>query len=209
MNPNASSCDRPRLACRVARVWSSLADRKLADRKLAGHIASCSSCREYFSACAVLETELRSEAVRRAATAPASTELARQVLSGLAAPTRNAAPSRRRPALPLGLGAAIAAAAIVAISLIPETAPPAGANPAIALTPSEVQAIVNSAATLTDRWLNIVGPRAGTAIQNNALQQEMASVYADARSAIDFLAMNFLPAASPLAPTEPERPRSG
>jgi hypothetical protein len=57
---------------------------------------------------------------------------------------------------------------------------------------------------ISDWVFNQVVPPAGTLVANNPLQHELNSVYSDAHSALDFLALNFLP-----SPAGGGAPRAG
>ena len=63
----------------------------------------------------------------------------------------------------------------------------------------DARAIVNAVETLSTRLVDTVIPSAGELVGENPLQRELGFVYADVRSAIDFIALNF----SPTTPTGP------
>ncbi|MEO6244258.1 MAG: hypothetical protein ABIQ12_02375, partial [Opitutaceae bacterium] len=51
----------------------------------------------------------------------------------------------------------------------------------------------NAVGTLSRRLVETVIPTAGEFAANNPLRQEFDAIYSDARSAVGFLALNFLP----------------
>jgi predicted anti-sigma-YlaC factor YlaD len=185
------------------------------DREPAHHLATCADCRRFFNASTALQTSLR----RDAAQTPHSLQphFERGILQAVHASRASvaataSAPRSARAVLRwmAGLGAAGAAAVIAFTITFQREAPRTAPEQKVAVAPEEVAAIVDSAAELSDRWWNSVVPSATSAIQENALQQEVTSVYADARSALDFLALNFLPVA-PDKPTSTRdrRPSNG
>ncbi|HWA09016.1 MAG TPA: hypothetical protein VG838_06060 [Opitutaceae bacterium] len=172
-----------RFYCRVVRQWFSPAG---ASR----HAESCADCRRYFQAVAHLESALRRDAVRFAPPAPAGLE------QGIMRTIRAAAvPARRRPRphpawIASGSFVGIAAVALaVFLVQVPRTVKTDGV--------AGNQPSSRSAATgdsLSDQLFNAVVPPAGDLVANNPLQNELDSVYTGARSALDFLALNFMPA---------------
>jgi hypothetical protein len=92
----------------------------------------------------------------------------------------------------LSAAAALAAIAAVVFSRREMTQP---ATPA-EIAPADVAAWMDSAQSFshwaTETWM----PNAAEAVQSNGLQRELDAVYADARSAVAFLELNFLPAAT-------------
>jgi hypothetical protein len=56
------------------------------------------------------------------------------------------------------------------------------------------------AKSISTLWQNSVVPKAQTLVVDNPLQHELDSVYSDTRSALNFLALNFLPT-TPATPT--------
>jgi hypothetical protein len=69
-------------------------------------------------------------------------------------------------------------------------------------TRAETVAIVDAVEDLSAEVSRTLIPSAGAAAANNPLQQELGSVYADARSALNFLALNFLPPTAPTSKAE-------
>jgi hypothetical protein len=190
------SSPRPRFACRVVRLWSSLGE-----SEPVAHVASCADCRRFFAASAALEANLRARAARCVPT-PAGLErsILHAVRTSEADAAAAAAPRRAWPRwLPAGAAATAVLAVVVIVSLprerpveMPPQAAPAHVT-AVTVTPDEMVQLLASAAAAGNHWWQTTLPSATIALEQNALQQELASVYADARSALDFLALNFLP----------------
>jgi hypothetical protein len=61
---------------------------------------------------------------------------------------------------------------------------------------TEAAVIVDAVETFSNRLVDSVIPSAGKLVAQNPLQEEIGSVYSDMRSALDFLALNFLPAST-------------
>ena len=64
-----------------------------------------------------------------------------------------------------------------------------------AVPAAEAQALVATVSEASERLVGEVLPQTGTMIAQNPLQTEMKAVAEDARSAVDFLKLNFLPGA--------------
>lgn len=193
----------PRFVCQVARQWHALTDRELR------HVAGCVDCQAFFRASHALETELRRQT---AADLPAiSPMLERRILQAVRMAADDAASgrevSRSREPRRWWPGA-IAGSALVAALLL--MAWPGGIglrsdNRTNGSMPRDDAAVVMTAVqTLSTQLVENVLPATGELVANNPLQQEADSVYSDARSALGFLAMNFLPSRR-----EMPRPRSG
>jgi RNA polymerase sigma factor (sigma-70 family) len=126
--------------------------------------------------------------------APPPTGLENRILRAVAE-SRIQRPRRRFP-LPLAVGAAASAAVLLAAAMFLRTAPEPD-HPG-----EEIAVLLQTADSLAERWWNSVVPGTATLVHENALQQELTSVVAGARSALDFLALNFLP----VAPAPPPQP---
>ncbi|MBI4624794.1 MAG: hypothetical protein HY736_16455 [Verrucomicrobia bacterium] len=182
---NTTPSLRSRLVCRAVRLCC-LSGRP-ATGKRARHIEACGDCRQYFSACDELESGLRRDAARSAPAAPVGLE------RGIIQAVRMAQPVPARPRfriVPVA-GIAIAAAAVAIVALRqPLRVDDAGtaANPS-----AEASALLDAVDSISEQWWNSVLPSATTAVQDNALRRELDAVVADARSALGFLALNFLP----------------
>jgi hypothetical protein len=175
---------RPRFHCRLVRLWCP--DTGPRPR----HVESCADCREYFRASEALDSALRRDAVRSAPEFPAGLE--RSIMQAVRASGRTPEPSRFSTALFAG-GGFIAAAAVALAVVFFHQAPGVKSTAVVAKDAAAVPGIVAAAESLADRWWNEVVPPARTLVMGNPLQQELNSVYSDARSALDFLALNFLP----------------
>jgi hypothetical protein len=182
MNSDPSSS--PRFACRIARFWQTVSP-----ESPSGHIASCPDCRRYFAACGEVETALRREASGLEHDVPAGLE--RNIMHAITATPRVTA--RARIARTPFVVASTAAAAIAFVLGVVRWGTETG-QPAMEFNSSrEIAGLAAAAEAFSDEWLNSTLPTAGAAALNNPLRQELDSVYADARSALNFLALNFLP----------------
>lgn len=194
-----TSTATPRLSCRAIRGASFLFE-GLYTR----HVAGCADCRVYVRAADALDLQLRNEAVllRKTSAAESTLDLEQSILRAVNE-TRRAAP-RRRAALPLwAMGAATAglAAVVVAFQVWPNSGSRSGGGVSL-----EAVAIVEAVENLSAKFTGTVIPSAGAMVANNPLQRELGSVYSDARSALDFLALNFLPTTTvSAAPTAEKR----
>lgn len=182
----------PRPTCRMVRQWHAAAGER--DSR---HVASCADCQEYYRSIGELDRALRRDAVPRAReTEAGSDNLERDILRAV---RESAADSAHEPtgwrAGWLTSGIAAAAAAMVAIGVINRE----GAAER-RLSREGAQAIMNTVGTLSDQLVDKAIPSAGELVAKNPMQQEIGSVYSDMRSALDFLALNFLPSASTATP---------
>jgi hypothetical protein len=191
---NSKNDSRPRVFCRVVRLWASL--RGAAS---SGHAASCPECRRYFAACDALESDLRRAAPSQQMEAP--TGLEHGIMRAIAAESRPVA----APRISVGRFALAAAAAALAMFATfarwwPEH-PPRGTGTD---SSRDIAGIAAAAEAFSDEWLNSKLPAASAVALDNPLRQELDGLQADARSALDFLALNFLPStAASVAPTRP------
>ena len=188
---------RSRVVCRIARQWAAWRGETPA------HAATCPECREYFHSLEVLDHRLRRGACE--AQPVMSTGFERRILSAVRASTREAA-AVEPPRLWLPVAAGAVAVAVVAVALISSnrTVRPGAGGSALEVTRADAAVLVGAVQTFSDRFVGSVLPSTGEFVANNPLQQEAESLYADARSAVGFLAMNFLPARR-----ENPRPPSG
>jgi len=95
-------------------------------------------------------------------------------------------------------GSLAGAAAAVAVAFLFLGGPTVGSrDQAQDITPDQLLADSRQLArSLNERLQNDVAPLANSLAQENPLQQEIGAVYSDAQSALQFLAMNFLPASA-------------
>jgi hypothetical protein len=197
LSPDSSSPASPRLVCRMVRPWSAVFD-----VRRSRHVTSCADCQAYFQSGDVLDAALRRDAVAIARESSSASEgLEREIMRAV----RNARPSpgrhaARGPWMLGGISAAAAAAAVVAVSLNRTPVMVGHAETPNAIAATEAAVIVDAVETFSNRLVDSVIPSAGKLVAQNPLQEEMGSVYSDMRSALDFLALNFLPASTKAEP---------
>ncbi len=187
---------RARLFCRIVRHWSS---------EESAHVAACADCQRFFAASRGLESALRRDAGRVSVEPDAGFErrLLNAVRRAAAAPVREEA-LRHRSGIWVA-GAALAAVACGVFVFQREPGKLGQTEVAIGATAADAAVIVDAVQSLSDRLVETVIPSAGAMVADNPLQREFDSLQTDARSALRFLAMNFLPA----APAAGAQPRSG
>ncbi len=193
MNPTPSS--RPRFVCRVTRLWSTVAG-----GAGARHAAGCADCRAYFAAAERIDLALRrgAPAWRETSTPAPSSGFEQRLLNATSAPPEPK-PSR---ASHLGWLAATAVTAAVAVAFFR----PPGGSPGRALD-ADVALLTASVGHVSRGLVETVIPTTGALVADNPLQREFGALYADARSAVSFLALNFLPVTDTTATgSEPARP---
>jgi hypothetical protein len=195
-SPSPRSSTSVRLYCRLVRTFS-------APGRPARHAESCADCRRYFQASDQLDAALRRDAIRFAPPAPAGLERGiMQAIHAAMPPTEVARPrTPARSASPragwwAGISVAVAAAIALAVGLVqpPASKPanpnlPSGVTVADSAAPSAVEAA-------GERWWNVLVPPAEKIATAAPLQDELEAVYSDTRSALDFLALNFLPSSA-------------
>lgn len=179
MNPSDS--DRPSLLCRLVRLWAAFRS----EDSTAGHIARCTSCQQYFDSAGQFESQLRREARAEMQRPPDGLDLL--IMQGV---RRSAAPERRQRArLPFVFSVLGATAALTgAVFFIGHLVNPPADDPS-----AEIEALAAFARTLPGRVLDPVANSAVQLAQRDPLREQLDSVVSDARSALDFLAVNFLP----------------
>ena len=180
---NTPNDSRPRLLCRAVRGWSVLAGDP-ATGAAARHVAACPDCQKFFAASATLDARLRTAAPRRAQALPQGFEQRMErALAPLMREPAAAAESGSRWIFWSFLGSVAAAAAVAFVLLRPADVPTSG--------PGELAGLQTEAPVPGAR------PISGEALlglaQVDPLQREIDHVYADAQSALRFLALNFLP----------------
>ena len=187
---------RARLLCRIVRPWSS---------EESAHVTACADCQRFFAASRSLESALRRAAgcVSIEPDAGFEQRLLHAVRRAEAAPAREEA-SRPRSGIRVA-GAALAAVAFGVFVFQRESGKLGQAEVASGATAADAAVIVDAVQSLSDRLVETVIPSAGAMVADNPLQREFDSLQTDARSALRFLAMNFLPA----APAAGAQPRSG
>jgi hypothetical protein len=186
---SSQNFNRPRLVCRLTRLRASLTAHPASGVR--EHRASCADCRNYFATAEQWDGHLQREAAPVRETASESLES--RILHAV---TRSQAQERRTPrGLSWGM-AGLAAVAIATIVILRTPEPPPTAAPQMA----SIQDVLVVADELPRQWLATLEPGAVKLLEENPLQTEIASVGSDARSALNFLAMNFLPSNRDLAP---------
>jgi hypothetical protein len=186
-----------RWVCRIIRHWSAISG-----GENSRHLSSCAACREFFATSATLDNALRRDA-RRAADAVSSTSegFEREILRAVRNSTRVQTRTRWLAwggNWAMGGLATVAAVVVAALVFERQTISAGRANPESLTTTSTAEAavIVQAVESLSNRLVDSVIPSAGELVARNPLQQELGSVYSDMRSALDFLALNFLPTAA-------------
>lgn len=186
-----------RLLCHVVRQWS-----VFAGHENSRHVASCVACQEYFRAHVQFDHALRRDAEESVRTAPAfSGNLEWRIMQAVQTGAQTS--PRRRASGPRGLwtiGALTAAVAVVVtmVSLNRQPSSSTAREDVANSTPTaaDAQVIVQAVESLSNRLVDSVIPSAGELVADNPLQQELGSMYSDVRSALDFLALNFLPSSA-------------
>jgi hypothetical protein len=195
---------RPRLVCRVVRLWCAVSQ---ADQPR--HVATCASCQVYFAAANELESQLRRAAHARSTASDATQNLEQQILRAVrSSASRPRRASAWQPTRSWLMGGVCAAAAAFAIGLALRFGTGSAPRERMAdATPTDDAAmILSTVESLSSELVGTVIPSAGELVVQNPLQEEIGSVYSDMRSALDFLALNFLPATRLNPPAEPVRP---
>jgi len=179
-NPISS---QPRFICRLVRFWS-----PLTGGASSRHTAACADCQRYFAVCDSLESSLRHGASQQREGTPHGLE--QRIIRAVNLSKPPPSTSLLRP----GLLALTGIAAAVALAVIQFTKPP---YPAHAYVPA-VDVLGPAAGTVAAdttpgiEWDKAL-PAASAFLQQDPLKDEAKSVYHDAKSAVNFLAQNFLP----------------
>lgn len=193
-----TSSPSSRLVCRIVR-----ATRVLSENAGGDHVDACVDCQAFFRPAEHLEFELRreAEAFRRAASEPSSA-LERSIIRAVREERAAGTPVRKekRSSAPLWSMGAVAAAVVAAIVYVQR---PMTSGPERTALPDEAVAMVDAVENLSAKITDTVIPEAGALVANNPLQRELGSVYTDARSALNFLALNFLPNATSTSQEKP------
>lgn len=181
-----SVAKEPRLMCRLVQGWVSVfGDGAAVPQRGVGarHVAACECCRQYFNECTVLESSLRRGAKDENETV--DPDLERRIVAAVHGSARR--PQRRRSPLAAISLAGAAACAALAVVLASRTPVPQDES---SMAPRRVATARNS--TAGNLWGEL-RPTADAILDAQPLQREADAVYSDARSAIGFLALNFLP----------------
>lgn len=174
---------RPPIVCRVVRGWNSISP-----GGGARHAESCAACRAVFATSAAFDAALRSEAGEWAQATPAPTVgFERRIVNAVG--QAKAPPAAERSSAWRGAGAAATGLAVIAALAFfrPASGPTRDASQANAAM------LVSAVESVSRGFVETVIPSAGALVGDNPMQREFDAIYADARSAVRFLAMNFLP----------------
>lgn len=201
----------PRLVCRLVRHWETRfgAATELT-RLTTRHSENCPDCAEFFCADDAFEQSLRQAAPRMRIEPDGALDA--RILRAV----RESRPAARKTnALAFGLSlAAATASTALAVFIFHRHAPvPTAPQPIAQTAPVSLQSLANTQQAVTQLWVSSVAlsDSALALARKDPLQQELDSVYADAHSALHFLALNFLPSAPPSSTPPPasNTPRAG
>jgi len=187
-----SSTAKKRFICRVVRLKLALVGEAA---EPTGHVKNCPDCQAYFHTDILLENTLRHSAPAEKQPVPA--DLAATILRAV----HQSTPPPRRSHVPAWTALA-GATAVVALSFfatnrsVSMRPAPSQNQPPAELRPADIAKLVTNVDQLRLRLLNTVEPAAEKFTTENPLTQELQSARADARSALGFIALNFLPADS-------------
>jgi hypothetical protein len=197
---SAAAIEKPRLVCRTIRLWS-----VVSGQPQSRHTATCADCRNYFAAIQNLESGLRRDAAV-ANSSPAPMDFAQQIIRTVrmeASASVHATSSSKSKWWTIGgLAIATSVALLVSLQFAPRSENRLVANPSDA---EGAEVIVSAVQSLSSRLVDSVIPSAGELVATNPLQQELGLVYSDMRSALDFLALNFLPSSPASSVPAPAR----
>jgi hypothetical protein len=181
-----TSADSPRFVCRVTRGWiSTFGSAGAAERS--GHVAGCEDCQAFFAADDELERMLRREAV--SARAQPSPMLEQKILHAV---RRSTAPAPRRSPAPWLSFAGAAAAVALGVVVVRNSGSVSSDKSFVAPTAQELTQFFGDA--IPDNLFTEMRPQAEAILNQNPLQNELDAVTANARTAVRFLAKNFLTA---------------
>jgi hypothetical protein len=187
-----STHGKTRFVCRIVRLRDAMTG-----SRAAGHVAHCADCQAYYRSAGTLVDQLRTAAPHQFQAAP--DDLAQRIARSV----RQSTPAPRRSRVPSAFTALAGAAAVFALAFFlvrPHTSPTQTANnnqqTVPALSKADVTEIVADVQSLRTRLIDSVEPTAEAIATKNPLTQEITSVQTDARKALDFLALNFLPSDS-------------
>ncbi|MEO7414297.1 MAG: hypothetical protein ABIZ81_13170 [Opitutaceae bacterium] len=187
---------RPRFVCQIVR-----SSRALFENTGSSHVSACADCQAYFVASHELDQNLgRAAALLRRDVPGSPPHLVRSILQAVRAEKARVEPERARSRAPMwAMGAVVVAAAVAAFYF----QRPMQFNSTATSSEDAAIAVVDAVETLSVRLTETLIPATGAMVANNPLQRELGSVYSDARSALNFLALNFLPPTSVSNPSPP------
>jgi hypothetical protein len=192
-----STHGKTRFACRVVRLRDAMTG-----TRPSGHVAHCADCQAYYNAADALVGQLRQTALQQIQPTPddLAQRIAHAVRQNVTQQSR-----RRAPALSWSTLAGVGTIAVVALSLFIARQNPTelttqtvskNQSNDLTISSADVTKLVDDVDSMRSRLLDSVKPASETLAAQNPLTQEINSVQADARSALDFLALNFLPSDS-------------
>ena len=183
---NLPSSNQPRFVCRCVRLA-----RTVSADAFARHLARCEDCQQAFAVEDEFDALLRRDAARLPQ--PDLAGLENSIISAVRV-SRRAPASVARISPWTWLGAVLAAAAAVVVTLNFRPAAPQPQSQPVVARAATVEAFAPSEVVgkISDELFDRVQP-AAQFLQQDPLQREIESIRADARSALNFLALNFLP----------------
>jgi hypothetical protein len=190
------SSDHLPLVCRITRWRAALG--APSNPGVLGHSSSCAQCRSYFETADQLEGSLRRDA--GPARTLASGTLEARILNAVKHSHEPASRRQRRPSWAMAAMGVAAALAVVTVFQIQVDPTPDTRGPDASI--EDVLAVANE---LPKQWFDAIQPNAVKLLEQNALRTEIALVSSDARSAVDFLTLNFMPS-SPQSRNDPQAP---
>lgn len=192
---NSSSHLPPGLVCRLVRWRAALTDSAPPD---AGHGATCPSCRAYFQAAATLDGRLHREA-RNAPPVP-SVGLERRIIAAVhrEQTALHTATRRQFPRWTIGLAGTAATLALALVLARNARTPESAAGQASA----DAAAVIAAAGTWGRDLRSTLAPQVARLAEPDPLGLELRKASVDARSALSFLAANFLPTDRGLTPRD-------
>jgi len=176
-----------RFICSVVRQWASLGG------KSGGwHIDSCPDCRQFFAGSQAIERTLVRDAELGRTTLPEG--LDRRIAQAVARSRQSRQPvrSRRRAAI-VGIGAACAASLAVLVGMKFSGPTRLLSDAPATLSQAETVQLASDVVKLPGTLWDSVKPSATAVWQAEPLRREATDLVSDAKSAIGFLAANFLP----------------
>ena len=175
---------RPRFGCQIVRF-----SRALFEHTGNSHVSACADCQAYYRVAAGLEQNLsRAAALQRREAPESSPDLVRGILRAVREEKTGRQSKTAHSRMPLWAMGAVAAGAI--LTALYFQGPMSNST---ATSSEDALAVVDAVETLTAKFNDTVIPVTGAMVANNPLQRELGSAYSDARSALHFLALNFLP----------------
>lgn len=209
---NSASSESPRFSCRIARGLLATLGRtdSTSPRGLgSSHVAECPDCQHFFAACDELDLALTRDAAHLSKDVPAGLERRIAVAVARSTPAR---PEPARSGLPLFALVGAAACAAVAVFVFQTKEEPAESETPTTNIVAVIDSTREALAThpLRTKVLDTLDSATSELMQDDPLTTEAKAIQADARSALRFLALNFLPSTpESLENRPPRRSNSG